>query len=122
MTVWLTRNLALVIGVGLAAFIVLAIGSALLSGSRAKVESKLNGNRADAAVETGRDAANTVANVSTGAASIDQATMENERAIREAQGADVPLNPDVHRAGIVGLCRYPAYRGRSECMQFTPSR
>ena len=87
MTQWFIRNIAWVLGGCLAIFIVVTIGSALLSGSRAKVESKLNGNRADAAIATGQDAANTVAAVGASAASIDQTTKENERAIREAQGS-----------------------------------
>lgn len=122
MTQWLMRNLAWVIGIGLIAFVVIALGSALLSGSRAKVESKLNANRADAAIATGQDAANSVAISDASAAAIDQITMENEREIRQAQGAAAPLDPDLHRAGLGGLCRYPTYRGAKECMQFTPAR
>lgn len=122
MNAWLMRNLAWVLGIVLVAFVVIAFGSALLSGSRAKVESKLNGNRADAAIATGQDAANTVADVGASASAIDQTTMENDRAIRQAPGANAPVDPDLHRAGLGGLCRYPAYRGRPECLQFTPAR
>ena len=122
MTAWITRNLAWIIGAALLAFIVIAFSSALLSGSRAKVEAKLNANRADAAIATGQDAANTVADVGASTSAIDRTTMENDREIRNAPGAKAPLDPDLHRAGVVGLCRYPAYRGTPQCMPYTVAK
>jgi hypothetical protein len=122
MTAWFTRNLAWIIGAALLAFIVIAFGSALLSGSRAKVEAKLNANRADAAIATGQDAANTVADVGASASAIDRTTMENDREIRNAPGAKATVDPDLHRAGVVGLCRYPAYRSSPQCLPYTVAK
>jgi hypothetical protein len=52
---------------------------------------------------------------------IDTITEENERDIRKAPGADAPVDPGVRDAGLRSLCRRAAYRGRAECVQFTPA-
>lgn len=41
---------------------------------------------------------------------------ENENDIRNAPGADTPVDPALAAAGRRGLCRYTAYRDRPECL------
>jgi len=88
----------------------------------AKTEAKLSGNQTAAALESGTDAVATVGQTHATEVTIDVITRENERAIREASGADAPVDPAVHGAGLAGLCRRAAYRGRPECVQQPAAR
>jgi len=47
----------------------------------------------------------------------DQLTRENSNAIRNAPGADAPVDNSVRAAGLDSLCRRPAYRGSEFCLQ-----
>jgi hypothetical protein len=84
--------------------------------STAKTKARLSTNQTEAALESGADAVETVGAVGAGAVHIDVITRENERAIREAPGADAPVDPAVHAAGLASLCRRAAYRERPECL------
>lgn len=101
---------------------VLILGAVLLwnawgAASTAKTETKLVTGQADAALKSGADAARTVGKTAGAEAATDSITRENERAIRNAPGADAPVDPALHGAGLRGLCRYAAYRGKPECVQ-----
>ena len=93
------------------------LGNALTGGKRAQTEAELNANRGDAAIESGRDAVNTVGNRAAAEDAIDRTTQENSDAIRSAEGADDRVNPSVHNAGVDGLCKRPAYRDTQFCLQ-----
>lgn len=87
----------------------------------AKVEARLANNQAQAALDSGADAVSAVGAVGAAEIRIDVITRENERAIRTAPGADAPVDPAIHAAGIASLCRRAANRGRAECMQQPPA-
>lgn len=117
-----TTNIIRIAAAVLALLVVVALASALLSGSRAKVEARLNGNRADAAIGSGEDAVRTVGNQAAAETATDAITRENDHAIRSAPGADAPVDPAASDAGLRGLCRRAAYRRDPRCLQFTPAR
>jgi hypothetical protein len=87
----------------------------------AKIEAKLNQNQTGAALESGADAVGTIGAQGAAEDDVDRITRENEREIRQAEGADVPVHPDVHSAGMRALCQRAAYRGRRECLQLAPA-
>lgn len=117
-----TRIIALSLGALLLGFIAVSIGTALFGGHAARVQAKIESNRADAAISTASDAANTVAEVASSDAAIDAVTQENERAIRSAPGAHETVDAGVHDAGVLSLCRYAAYRSSKDCLQFSPAK
>ncbi|MAL26605.1 MAG: hypothetical protein CL820_12065 [Croceicoccus sp.] len=109
--------------VAIAALIALGfwLSAALSGGKRAGVEAELNAGRADAGIASGQDAANTVGAAGGRERAIDQQTRDNEHAIRNAPGADAPVDAGVHGVGLDRLCRRAAYRGDPRCLQQPPS-
>jgi hypothetical protein len=113
-----------VVGIGLALFLLAVIGGvrSCQMASTAKTEAKLSANQAGAALASGKDAVDTLGKTAAAEANTDTITEENERAIRQAPGADAPVDPAVHDAGLRSLCRRAAYRGKPECVQFAPAK
>lgn len=93
------------------------ITDALSDGRRAKVEAKLNRNQAEAAVNSGRDAVETLGTQAASEEAIDAITGENADAIHSAPGADAPVAPGVRNAGLRSLCRRAAYQRNPQCLQ-----
>lgn len=109
-----------VVGIGLALLLVTVIGGvrSCQMAQTAKTEARLSKGQTGAALASGADAVETLGQTAAGEAATDSITEENQRAIRQAPGADAPVDPAVHDAGLRGLCRRAAYRGRPECLQF----
>lgn len=103
--------------IALAAAVVIYFTLDAFFAGNSKKEAELNANRAGAAIESGADAAGTVGEVGTRASETDMITRENENAIRNAEGADAPVNPAAAAAGRDSLCRRAAYRDSPECVQ-----
>ncbi|MGX7926443.1 hypothetical protein ACWPMX_07705 [Tsuneonella sp. HG094] len=101
---------------------VLWLFGALTNGERAKTEAKLGRNSAEAAIESGGDAVDTVGAQGGAERATDTITMENADAIRNAEGAAAPVARPARDAGLRSLCRRAAYHQRPECLQFTPAR
>lgn len=76
---------------------------------------KLGESQAEASVESGRDALDTFGNATDREAGIDTITQENDRDIRNAEGADAPVAEPVRNAGLAALCRRAAYRDDPRC-------
>jgi hypothetical protein len=108
-----------VVAIGLLAFALAVIGgvTSCQMARNAKIEARLSKGQTGAALASGADAVDTVGDVSARAAASDALTKENADAIRSAPGAAVPVDPALHGAGLAGLCRRAAYRGRPECLQ-----
>ena len=83
----------------------------------AKTEIKLSKGQAGAAIESGRDAVDTVGNVAANASASDQLSRENENDIRKANGAGAPVDPGVNGAGLNSLCKRASYRLDPKCLQ-----
>jgi len=70
---------------------------------------------ATAASRNGQDAVATVGAAARREQQSGQLTQSNEKEIRNAKGADAPIDPAVRDAGLGGLCRRPAYRDDEQC-------
>jgi hypothetical protein len=80
-----------------------------------EAQSKLDRGQRGAAQASGADAVNTVGEVAENQMASETLGRTNEEEIRNAQGADDRVNPDVGAAGLRALCRRAAYRNRPEC-------
>ena len=87
----------------------------ITGGERAKA--RLGANQTGAAIESGKDAVQTVGAAGERDASIDRTTTENNDAIQKADGADAPVAAGVRDAGIDGLCRRASYINDPRCLQ-----
>ena len=76
---------------------------------------RLGEESARAASRNGEDAVATVGAAARREQQSDALTRDNEREIRDAQGAEVRLDPTVRDAGLGGLCRRAAYRDDQRC-------
>jgi hypothetical protein len=121
---WLTTTAGKVI----ATLAVFALLGALLTLDRcraartARAETELAIGQADAAVQSGADAANTVGNRMSADAAIDTMTQENRDAITKADGASAPVAAPVRNAGLRSLCGRAAYSGNPRCVQHADPR
>ena len=76
---------------------------------------RLGEEAAKASSKSGEDAVATVGAAARREAQSSDLTRTNEQEIRNAQGADVRLDPAVRDAGLGGLCRRAAYRDDERC-------
>ncbi|HQS70900.1 MAG: hypothetical protein B7Y36_08170 [Novosphingobium sp. 28-62-57] len=88
----------------------------------AGAEADLSAKTGKAQGQAGADAVNAAGAASERQSETDKITRENDAKIRSAAGADQPVDPAVGDAGRMGLCRRAAYRGKPECMRFTPAQ
>lgn len=112
----LSRPLLLAIAAGALLLALWWLVSSLIGGNRAKVEARLNKNQAAAAVESGKDAVETVGKAAEREAAGDALSRDNERTIRDAEGADTKVAPPANDAGLAALCRRAAYRDSPACL------
>lgn len=90
--------------------------------AKPKAEAKLAGNQVEAVQRNAEDAIGTVGAAGNRETAVDATTRSNEKEIRDAQGADAPVDPVVRDAGFASLCRRASYRRDPKCVQFTPAR
>lgn len=88
----------------------------------AKTVAKVSAGQAGAALDSGKDAANTVGNRMDADAAGDQLTKENADDIRKADGASAPVAAPVRDAGLRSLCRRAAYSRDPKCLQLAHPR
>lgn len=96
--------------------------SSYMDGKNAKVETKLAKNQTEAGIASGKDAVNTTAAVAERDRQTDQTTLENDRAIRNAEGADAPVTDDLRDTGLRSLCQRRSYSDDPRCVQFAPAK
>jgi len=83
--------------------------------NNAEARARLGEESARAASRNGEDAVATVGAAAHREQQSDALTRDNEKEIRDAQGADDRLDPAVRDAGLGSLCRRPAYRDLERC-------
>ena len=88
----------------------------------AATEKRLERAQSGAAVESARDVIATQGNVAQAQAAGEELTRTNEEEIRNAKGADAPVDPALRDAGLASLCRRPAYRSSERCLRLSASR
>lgn len=113
--IWIIAALALAV---LAVWWVVAT---LTDSSTAKTEARLSENQTEAALANGTDAVQSVGRTTEYERRVDIITRETERVIREAPGADAPIDPDLQRLAIERLCLRTAYREHPECLLDAPT-
>ena len=104
------------VALGLTVLAVWWLVSSLTSGSVARTQARLSKNQTEAALASGTDAVQSVGRTTEYERHVDVITRETERVIREAPGADAPVDPDLHRLGIERLCGRSAYRQHPDCV------
>lgn len=82
-----------------------------------KAEAKLSKNQAEAGLQSGKDAVNTVGAAAGREAASDTLTRENTDDIRNADGASAPVVGAVRDAGLDSLCKRRAYSRDPRCVQ-----
>ena len=112
---WLTRTVAYAIGAAILALGAWWLVATLTGGKSAKVQAKLSGNVAGAALESGKDAVGTVGAQQASEAASDRLGAENAASIHAAPGAEVKVDPGVTGAGIKALCRRASARSDPKC-------
>jgi hypothetical protein len=79
------------------------------------VRARLGEAQAESAGRSGQDAVARVGAAARREQQSDELTTLNQLEIRNAQGADAPVDPAVRDAGLGGLCRRAAYRDDQRC-------
>lgn len=88
----------------------------------ARTEARLARNQAEAAAQSGADAVNTVGRAGEREAAGDDLTRDNERTIRDAEGADAEVADGVNDAGLQALCRRASHRNSVRCLELRNGR
>jgi hypothetical protein len=84
--------------------------------AQARVDQGQKGALANSAA----DAIDTVGNAAARERASDDLTRSNAEEIRNAPGANAPINPAAHDAGLRALCRRQAYRDSKRCRLLQP--
>jgi hypothetical protein len=119
------RKIALeVIGMAvLGLLLIVAVGLGLRSCEKRRsqaAQTRVERSQAEAASNSAADAINAVTGVGSNAAASEELTRQNEKEIRNAPGANDPVNPAARDAGLRSLCRRPAYRDNPKCRMLQP--
>lgn len=109
----------------IAALIVLVTIPALLVRSCDKhrslaAQSRVDEGQKGALANSAADAVATVGNDAERVAESEALTRSNEEEIRNAPGANAPVNPAARDAGLRSLCRRAAYRDSQRCRMLEP--
>ena len=112
----LARRFAPWIALGVLVLVIALAGPAAcrkLHNEQARV--RLGEEQARAASKNGEDAVATVGAASKREQQTDQMSEDHEKQIRNAQGADAPVDPVVRDVGLGSLCERAAYRDSERC-------
>lgn len=107
----------LIVIVGLMSFTVRSCDKRRSQAAQERVEDA----QASAATNSAADAIGTVSRSGEATAASEQMTRDNERNIRNAQGANDAVNPAVRDAGRNALCLRDAYRNHPDCKLHQPT-
>lgn len=88
----------------------------------AAAEKRVERAQSSAIQESARDAIATQGKVAEAQAKGEELSRTNEKEIRNAKGADAPVDPAVRDAGLASLCRRAAYRSSERCLRLAASR
>jgi flagellar biosynthesis/type III secretory pathway M-ring protein FliF/YscJ len=121
---WLTRQVVVIAALVLLIAAVVFIGPAMCQKIRSQgAQSRMDAEQGNAMSNSAADAVGTVARSGEEAAASEELTRENEKEIRNAQGADERVGAGVNAAGLRSLCRRAAYRDHPRCRVFNaPAR
>lgn len=115
------RLLAMILG---AILLIIAVGLFVRSCDKRKsqaAQTRLERAQSEAQANSAADAVNTISRSGEAQAASEAMTRENEKEIRNAKGANAPVDPAVRDAGLRSLCRRAAYRDDPKCRVFKPN-
>ena len=114
------RLLAIIIGIiALVGIVLFAVHSCDKRRSQA-AQTRVERSQSEAASNSAADAIGTVARSGEAEAASEALTRSNEKEIRDAEGANDPVNPAARDAGLRSLCRRSAYRDSPKCRVLQP--
>lgn len=109
------RTVAIVVGVIIIAILALSVPSCLAKQRAERAQARADKEMSRSAIESGRDAVNTVSAANDRERDIEGITRENDKEIRNAEGANATVGRGVGDAGLDSLCRRSAYRDSERC-------
>jgi hypothetical protein len=117
------RVIAMVVG-GLFLLALMGFGLSQCQKRRSEAaQARVERSQAEAASKSAEDAIGTVRRSGESEKASEELTRSNEKEIRNAEGANDPVNTAVRDAGLRSLCRRPAYRNHERCkLLVAPSR
>jgi hypothetical protein len=117
------RVIAMVVG-GLFLLALMGFGLSQCQKRRSEAaQARVERSQAEAASKSAEDAIGTVRRSGESEKASEELTRSNEKEIRNAEGANDPVNTAVRDAGLRSLCRRPAYRNHERCKLFVaPAR
>lgn len=83
-----------------------------------RAQSKVDAAQSEAASESAKDAIGTVTKAGERETASEELSRQNEKAIREAEGAAERVKPGVDYEGRRALCRRAAYANDPKCQMF----
>lgn len=101
----------------LGALLLIILVAWYLNAPQRAAEARAGGILAEEHGKAAADAGRTIDAAHNAATANETLSRENADAIRAANGASQPLDPDLNRVARERLCARAAYRGRPECVQ-----
>ncbi len=115
------RVIAMIVGVLLIVGLLLWGPAACQKIRSLSAQSKVTQGQTDALRNSATDAVNTQSETNKRETDSEDLSRSNEKEIRDAKGANDPVNPDARDAGLRALCRRAAYRDDPKCRVFQPN-
>jgi biopolymer transport protein ExbB/TolQ len=112
------RVIAYIVGAVIVLFVVWAAIHFYTKSRSQAAQSRVEASQAQAASNSASDAVNTVAASGESERASEDLTRSNEKDIRNADGANAPVNPAARDAGLRALCLRGAYRDDPKCRVF----
>jgi Na+/H+-translocating membrane pyrophosphatase len=122
---WLRSTIGMIVtGLGLLLIVVAFLYLQSCSQNRQRAaQSKVDRGQSGAFQNSAADAVNTVGGVAANQMAGEDLTRRNEKEIRDAPGANDPINPALRDAAVRSLCRRTASRNDPRCrVQSAPAR
>lgn len=114
------RTIAMIVG-GLMLIALIVFGVTQCDKRRSeRAQARVDAGQAAAASESAKDAIGTVSEAGKRESGSEALTRDNERAIREAEGAGDRVKPAVDLEGRRALCRRAAYKDDPKCKVMKP--
>jgi hypothetical protein len=116
------RTIIMAIIILVLAALILTLGPAACNKIRSMgAQNRVNTGQAGAGKESAVDAINTQGTTNARERAGDEQTKQSLEEIRNAKGADAPVDPGVNNAGRRGLCAIAAYRNDPKCRVREPA-
>lgn len=114
------RLIAIAVGIIALVVVVGLVVRSCDSGKQKAAQSRVDQSQGEAQRNSSADAINTVTGVGSNTSASEELTRQNERDIRNAEGANQRVGSGVDLAGRRSLCKRAAYRDDPKCRMFKP--